>query len=79
VIASTNQENEYVLLWRLTVAALVEQGCDAADAVEGANLVLEAYKGLHAQNATSQRGSNDVDRLGSGDIRGATARRIGNA
>jgi len=38
------EEDEGALLWKRTVETLIKQGASPAEAVDGANLVLQAYR-----------------------------------
>jgi hypothetical protein len=52
VTSRTNREDEGLELWQRTVAALLDEGYSPSEAIDGGNLILEAYKRQHAQNET---------------------------
>jgi hypothetical protein len=43
----STKESEGLALWRRTIKELLARGCKSAEALEGANLILEAYKRHH--------------------------------
>jgi hypothetical protein len=61
---ATDREDEYAALWRWTVTALLGQGCGRANAIEGANLVLEAYKANHAKQEADQPAADEMKKSG---------------
>jgi hypothetical protein len=54
VTATTKKQVEDAALWQWTLDALLRQGCVANDAIEGANLVLEAYQSQRAVKEAQQ-------------------------
>lgn len=44
------KDSEGLALWRRTIEELLIKGCTSAEAIEGANLILEAYKRQHAES-----------------------------
>lgn len=62
--ATTNKQDEDTALWQWTVDALLRQGCGASDAIEGANLVLEAYQSQRATKEAQEPGNDDFKESG---------------
>jgi len=53
------EESEGAALWRRTVEELVAKGASPAEAIDGANLILEAYRRQRTTEAAPARPSGE--------------------
>jgi hypothetical protein len=59
------KESEGAALWRRTVEELVGKGASPAEAIDGANLILEAYRRQRTtEEATPRPSSEDIKTSG---------------